>query len=232
MKKEESFPIDGNARGAKVWLQSGGSMRKQASFLLLGALSFLPTSVAKDKTKDLLPGYILQAKTVAVLIDPDAGVDVTAPEANRTAQKDVETALLHWGRFEPVIDSSTADLLIVVRKGNGKNVNATIPDTQQNRRPGVVNGTDTSILIGGQRGKQPNTPGEPDASLPGGPHPKTEIGEAADSFLVYEGQQKDALDTSPGWRFVAKDALHSHDVPAVDAFRKAIADAEKKSAKP
>ena len=96
-------------------------MRYQASFLLItGALSVLPSGFAKDKTKVLLPNYILHAKTVAVLIDPNAGVEVSDPQANRVAQKDVETALLKWGRFEPVIDSATADLLIVVRKGNGR----------------------------------------------------------------------------------------------------------------
>ena len=211
-------------------------MRKQASLLLLGVLSVLPAGLAKDRNKVVLPKYILLAKTVSVLIDPNAGVEVTDPQANRTAQKDVEAALLHWGRFEPVIDSATADLLIVVRKGNGKAVNATIPAPQQNRRPGVIDGTDTSILIGGQRGNQPNTPNEPDTSARGAPRPQTEIGEAEDSFLVYEGQhtgeQKDALDTSPGWRYVGKDSLRAHNVPAVDAFRKAIADAEKTPAKP
>lgn len=211
-------------------------MRSRASFLLIAVLSILPSGFAKDKTKVSLPTYILRAKTVSVLIDPNAGVELTDPQANRTAQKDVEAALLQWGRFEPAIDSATADLLIVVRKGNGRNVNATIPAPQQNRRPGVINGTDTGILIGGQRGKQPNAPNAPDTSSPGSPHPQTEIGEANDSFLVYEGQQagqqKDALDTSPGWRYVARDGLRSHSVPAVDAFRKAIADAEKNSAKP
>ena len=205
-------------------------MRKRASCLLIGVLLALPSGFAKDK-KPLLPNYILQAKTVAVLIDPNAGVSVTDPQANRVAQKDVETALLKWGRLEPVLDSATADLLIVVRKGNGRTVNATIPDPQQNRRPGVINGTDTGVLIGGQRGNQPNAPNQPDSTLPGRPGPQTEVGEADDSFLVYEGQQaglpRDALDASPGWRYVTKDALRSHNVPAVDAFRKAIDDAQK-----
>jgi hypothetical protein len=207
-------------------------MRKRVAFLLLAVLAILPAVLAKDKTKVLLPNYVLKAKTVAVLIDPNTGVDVADPEANRTAQKDVETALMKWGRFEPVIDSATAELLIVVRRGNGTPVKATLPAPQQNRRPAVISGTDTDILIGGQRGKQPNTPNQPDTSAPDTPHPQIEAGEADDSFLVYEGQQKDALDGNPGWRYVAKDALHAHNVPAVDAFRKAIEDAEKAAAKP
>jgi hypothetical protein len=208
------------------------SMRKGVSFLLLGVLSVLPSALAKDKTKVLLPNYILQAKTVAVLIDPNSGDDVMNPEANRTAQKDVETALLKWGRFQPVIDSATAELLIVVRRGNGKGVTATLPTPQQNRRPAVINGTDTDILIGGQRGRQPNAPNQPDASGPDTPHPQIEAGQADDSFTVYEGQQKGALDANPGWRYVAKESLHAHNVPAVEVFRKAIDDAEKAAAKP
>lgn len=205
-------------------------MRKRVSFLLLVALVVLPAGFAKDKSKLTLPSYILKAKTVSVLIDPNSGVDVKDPQANRVAQKDVETALLKWGRFEPVIDSSTAELLIVVRRGNGKVANATLPAPQQNRRPSVLSGNDTDVLVGGQRGNQPNSPNNPDTSLPGRPHPQTEVGEPDDSFLVYEGQQSNALDSNPGWRYVAKDGLHSHNVPAVDAFRKAIEDAEKAAA--
>ena len=211
-------------------------MQTRPYVLLTGALMMLLPAFAKDKKKILLPNYILQAKTVTVLIDPNAGIDVADPEANRTAQKDVEAALLTWGRFEPVIASASSDLIIVVRRGNGKPVNATLPAPQQNRRPAVINGTDTGVLIGGQRGNQPNAPGPPDTSSTGLPRPQTEVGESDDSFLVYEGQaagQSDrALDNNPGWRYAASDALRPHTVPAVDAFRKAIADAEKAAAKP
>src|SRR5579875_4227776 len=74
---------------------------------------------AKDKTKATLPTYVLRAQTVAVMIDPQAGFSIEDPEANRTAQKDVETALLNWGRYNPVLSGQTADLIIVVRRGNG-----------------------------------------------------------------------------------------------------------------
>ncbi|MGI4756456.1 MAG: hypothetical protein ACRYGF_06360 [Janthinobacterium lividum] len=198
--------------------------------MLLVTLLVLPVGFAKDKAKAVLPSYILKAKTVSVLIDPNSGIEVADPQANRTAQKDVETALLKWGRFEPVIDSATAELLIVVRRGNGKVVNSTLPAPQQNRRPSVISGDDANILVGGQRGTEPNSPNHPDTSLPGRPHPQIEAGEPDDSFLVYEGQQRDALDSNPGWRYVAKDGLRPHNVPAVDAFRKAIEDAEKAAA--
>ena len=50
-------------------------MLKRASAVFL--LSLLATfGFAKDKTKTILPAYVLQAKTVAVVIDPNAGISV------------------------------------------------------------------------------------------------------------------------------------------------------------
>jgi hypothetical protein len=50
-------------------------------------------------------------------------------------------------------------------------------------------------------------------------------------FVVYRGGQADPLDKAPVWRYIAKDALHSPDVPAVDQFRKVIEEAEKQAQK-
>lgn len=36
------------------------------------------------------------------------------------------------------------------------------------------------------------------------------------------------LDSSSAWRFFARKGLHAHDVPSVEAFGKAIAEAERK----
>jgi hypothetical protein len=49
-------------------------------------------------------------------------------------------------------------------------------------------------------------------------------------FAVFRGKRDDALHSSPVWRYIAKDALRSPSVPAVDAFRKLIAEAEKQKA--
>jgi len=57
----------------------------------------IPFAPAKDK-KEILPADVLEAKTVLVVIDPNAGISSSSPNENRTAQEDVEKALMNWGR--------------------------------------------------------------------------------------------------------------------------------------
>lgn len=57
-----------------------------------------------------------------------------------------------------------------------------------------------------------------------------EAGQAEDIFAVYRGKRENATDYAPVWRFSGKDALGSPGVPAVDAFRRLIAEAEKQRA--
>ena len=64
----------------------------------------------------------------------------------------------------------------------------------------------------------------------GGPHSQTEIGNTDDSFLVFHGELEDPLDHPPVWQMRKAEALKSHSVPAGDAFRKAVQDAEKAAA--
>ncbi|HEV2276381.1 MAG TPA: hypothetical protein VGR96_19570 [Acidobacteriaceae bacterium] len=205
-------------------------MLKRASTLL--AMSLLVTfGFAKDKAKSALPGDVLSAQTVAVLIDPNAGLSVDDRQANQVAQKDVETALLNWGRFQPVLGTQTADLIVVLRKGNGRLVNQTIPDPRQNNRAGVITPADNGVSIGAQHGPRPNLSGGPVlGSGPPSPHSQTEVGEVDDSFLVYRGGVEDPLDSTPVWKYIAKDGLRPHNVPAVAAFRKAVAEADKAAA--
>ena len=199
-----------------------------AALLLLAVAGF-----AKDKKKKpTLPPYVLTAHTVAVLVDPEAGVSIENPRANQIAQKDVETALLNWGRFEPTIDTQAADLIVVVRKGSGRLVDQTVSDPRQNSRPGVITPTNNGIGIGAQEGHQRDITGTPEGQAAGiPPHPQAEIGNSEDTFTVYEGRVEHALDSVPAWRYISRDALHSHDVPAVTAFRKACEEAEKAAAK-
>jgi hypothetical protein len=92
------------------------------------SLVLLPTllAAANDNKKTSFPAYVLNARTVLVLTDPEAGIAVDAPLVNKTAQDDVEKALMKWGRLTPVQDTQTADLIVLLRKGNGKVVQPTI----------------------------------------------------------------------------------------------------------
>src|ERR1700678_957891 len=104
----------------------------------------LCSALASAKKKAVLPADVLRARTVLVIVDPTAGVDVRDPNANRVARTDVEKALDQWGRFTLVQEGFTADLVMVVRKGNGKLVQTTIGGTPINGTPPVGGGTTTS----------------------------------------------------------------------------------------
>jgi hypothetical protein len=180
---------------------------------------------AKDKKKMLLPADVLQARTVLVLIDPASGVSPDAPNANRTAQEDVEKALMEWGRFELATYVSTADLVITVRKGNGKMAEATIGGLPTNSRPLIVEPTDSGGRV--SAGTIPPMGGtSPAGAQRADPNPQVEVGSAEDMFVVYRGKRENVLDAPSVWRYRAKDALSSPEVPAVDAFRRLIAKAE------
>ena len=85
--------------------------------------------------------------------------------------------------------------------------------------------------MGAQHGPQPGLSGEPGlGSNQGSPHPQTEIGQAEDSFAVFKGGEN-PLGAAPAWRYLGRDGLSSPGVPAVAAFRKAVADADKAAAK-
>lgn len=201
--------------------------------ILLLMLVFASPAIADNKKKDVLPAYVLKARTVIVLIDPDSSIPANAPLANRTAQDDVEKALMKWGRLNPVIDAQSADLVITVRKGSGRPVQPTVGRMPTNDRPVIFQPSDTSIRIGGQQGRPPNTgpnapPDTPDNS---GPGPGMEVGSSEDSFVVYEGHINRPTERPAVWRYTAKDALRSPGVPAVSEFRKLIEQSEKQTEK-
>jgi hypothetical protein len=201
-------------------------MPKRVSTLI--ALGLVVTfGFAKDKTKATLPPYVLQARTIAVVIDRAANMSIDDPQANQTAQKDVEAALLKWGRFEPVSDRQTADLIVVVRRGNRRLMDEAVPDPRQNSG---INPIDHGGSIGPQRSSQPNLPSEPGA----GPAQQTsrfpsDMEDAEDSFTVFKGDDN-PLYAAPAWKYVARDGLNPQSVPAVAAFKKAVAAADKAAA--
>src|SRR5215472_17718557 len=98
------------------------------SFLLVTCM----VASAKNKKKVILPVDVLQARSILVVIDPQAGMAIDAPNANRIARNDVENALMNWGRYILAADVSTADLIFVVRKGNGKLAQPTIGGVPNN----------------------------------------------------------------------------------------------------
>lgn len=206
-------------------------MLRRAS-ALLGLTLLVTFGFAKDKTKNILPAYVLNAHTVAIIIDPHASISIDDPQANQMAQKDVEAALLRWGRFEPVPTTQGADLIIVVRKGNGHLTDETIHGAPQNNRPGGIGSSGN----GGSTGPQHGVP-QGVSETPGlgqgdeGPRPQMEIGDTADSFTVFQGGKEKPLDSAPAWKYFANDGLLPHSVPAVAAFKKAVGDAEKAAAK-
>jgi hypothetical protein len=201
--------------------------------VLAGALGF-----AKGK-KDILPPYVLTAHTVSVVIDPNAGISIDDdPNANQIARRDVEAALLSWGRLEPALAGQPADLIIVIRRGNHRLVSETISDPRQNDRIGGINPSnpsnpsDSSTQIGGRQGSPPpNSPDLPGSRFPPTSAPQTEIGGQEDFFAVYNGAVAKPLDAPPAWRYISPDGLRPHSVPAVTEFRKALAAAEKAAAK-
>jgi len=205
-------------------------MLTRLSLLLSLALLLACLAPANNKKKDSLPAEVLDAQTVVVLVDPDAGMSTSAPLANRTAQEDVEKALAKWGRLKPVLVGNTADLVITVRKGNGKIVQPTVNGEPTNDRPVVVQPSDNGIHIGAQQGRPPDSTQRPSQDT--SPGLGSEVGSTEDTFLVYRGGPAgDALERAPVWRYVAKNGLHSPDVPAVAEFRKAIEAALKQQQK-
>ena len=197
-------------------------MLRRLSLMLSLVVLFTCVAIADKKKKDSLPPEILNAQTVVVLVDPDAGMSTSEPLANKTAQDDVEKALAKWGRLKLMLIGGTdADLVITVRKGNGKIVQPTVTGEPTNDRPVVVVPSDNGIHIGVQQGQPPGSTQPPPEDT--SPRLGGEVGAAEDTFLVYVGGSGGPpFDRAPVWRYVSKNALHSPDVPAVAEFKKAV----------
>lgn len=180
----------------------------------------------KDKKKSTLPGYVLEAQTVFVMIDPDAGTAVTDPQGNRTAREDVEKALMRWGRLKLVMSTDLADLVIVIRKGNTQPVQPTVSGEPPNDRPVIVQGTGDTIRIGVQQGRSPDAAETGGPTMPG---KGGEVGPSEDMFAVYQGRGFDERleERSLAWRYAGKGALKWPDVRAVNEFKNAVDEAVK-----
>ena len=95
-------------------------IRRSVSWLLL--LFYLSTFTAagkdKPKAKAKLPEQVVHARTVLVVIPPDAMEPLDNPRANETARDNVEKSLEQWGRFQLVKDGQQADLVVALKIGN------------------------------------------------------------------------------------------------------------------
>lgn len=191
---------------------------------LIGIVLVAVVPLATAKNKQELPDYVLQAQTVAVVLMPDAGESVTDPAANRTAELNVEKALLQWGRYRLIPDALTADLIVAVRKGHagGPAISSAPIDT----RPVILQPSPGTIYVGGQQGAPPDLSQQP-GPYPPKPTISHEAGTAEDTFELFRGGVEYPLDAAPMWRYIAKDALNAPEVRAVEQFRKAVADSEK-----
>jgi hypothetical protein len=186
----------------------------------------VPLAPAKNKKKQVLPDYVLQAQTVDVVIQPYAGEPETNPTANRAAKDNVERALTQWGRFRLVTDASVADLVIAVRKGHasGPAIN-----TPTDNRPVVIQQGTGNVRAGVQEGQSSDlTYPVP----PGGqrmPQVGSEVGPSEDVFVVYiggAGGKEYPLDAPSTWRYMGKNALDGPQVKAVEEFKNAITESE------
>ncbi len=192
----------------------------------IGLLAVCPFAFAKNKKKQVLPDYVLRAERVYVVIAADAGEPVSNPNANRTARADVEKALSRWGRFTLVMEPSTADLVISVRKGMASGM--VIRDAPQDNRPVIYQPNPSDARIG-SRGGRPGDLTDQAGNENRGPRLSNQIGSSEDSFEVYMGGGEYPLDAPPVWRYTAKNALSGPQVPAVEQFKKVLEEAQKQS---
>jgi hypothetical protein len=200
------------------------------SLLLLAAVSIHPAE-AKNKKKQQLPDVVLNAQRVRVVIRPDAAEPLTNPRANSTAQDEVERAISKWHRFDLVMDSSTADLIVAVQKGHAAGpVISNLPNDRPVFQSGGVPGA--GVRIGGQQGHPPDLTDPGMGPQDRGPQLGSQMGPSEDTFEVYLGGIDHPLDAPPIWRYSAKNALDGPQVTAVEQFRKAIEESEKQRKKP
>ena len=122
-------------------------------------ISIYSPAQAKNKKKQQLPDVVLNAQRVLVVIRPDAAEPLTNPRANSTAQDEVERAISKWHRFDLVMESTTADLVIAVSKGHtGGPIISKSPWTivPSSSRPSPARRASLGVRIGAQQGRPPD----------------------------------------------------------------------------
>lgn len=195
-------------------------------FLAIALLFLLcMTAAAKDKKKFVLPPDVFGAKTVLVMVDPEARIDPNDPSGNILAKENVEKALVRWGRFTPVDKGVPADLVIVVHKGHMRMGEPSAAGAPGNASAlGTMGSPGPAVPSAGRTGNFPN-----DATTQSS-QPQLDSGPTEDTFVVYRGAGSNPLSSPPVWRFSRTNALDPPGVVAVEAFQKLVAESEKQSA--
>jgi hypothetical protein len=187
------------------------TIRRATIFLLL--VASVRQSAGKDKKH--LPDDLLKAQTFAIVVSVDANEVAANPNVKETLQKQLETAMVNWGRYRPAA-IGTADLLIVAHRGH---VNP--PDLVS--RPDKPKWSNPNT----GPGPYPDTPGlkNPGLDVPGREAAKLRAEE--DSFEVYPARTQGLSDATRLWQYRAALALHGSKIAAIEKFRKAIDESEK-----
>ena len=195
--------------------------------LVLFSVSATPSAAGKDKPKAKLPEQVVHARTVLVVIPPDAMAPLDNPRANETARDNVEKSLEQWGRFQLVKDGQQADLVVALRIGN-KNDGPKVKAGSIDISPGGAQSSDGRVRGGVQSHPGPPLEDPNEERPPGtGVRITDKPGPPPDVFEVYLGSVKYPLDSPPVWRYVAVQCLRAPKMTAVEQFRKAIAKSEK-----
>jgi hypothetical protein len=205
-------------------------MKTRVFALGLVALMAVGVGWAKKKEKQPLPDVVLKAQTVFVTIQPGANEPASGMTTNQKTVKDVEEALMKWGRFRLALNAETADIVIAVMKGSGKAASPTVSGGPVDSRPVILDKTDNQIRIGGQQGRPPAATQTNDPNTDGRAHPGMQVGSEDDLFKVYLRNVQYPLDAAPVWSYTGHDALKAPSVPAVEQFRKAVEESEKVAA--
>jgi len=205
-------------------------MKYRPYLLMVLVVAVAAAGIAKKKEKKVLPETVVRAQTAVVVIQGGAREPMSDPNANLKAQKEVEKAIMKWGRYRLAVDVETADLVIAVQKGTGKAAEGTVGGGPVDNVPVIGERTDTgadsTIRVGARQGTPPPTTQYPDPQTQR-PSEGAQIGGTDDRMAVYLGGTQYPLDGAPIWTFTGKDGLKAPDVKAVEEFRKAVEEAEK-----
>jgi hypothetical protein len=200
--------------------------------------SVLLVTVAGAQQKPISPQYVrdfVDARTIAVVAASQSQLSAEGVQENERARLEVQQALRKWGKYEVTLDTATADLIVVVRKGHRQ---ATTADPS-NRPPIVFDPGDSGINIGIHHGQNPPLSRTDTNRTTSGTRIGSEMSSGEDLFDVYLGntplpgdgsrnQTQYPLDEPPAWSYMADDALNSPKLEAVVVFKKAVEAAEKK----